>query len=75
MFGPTVVGISLLSPATMRFQRGKGDERRTFALPLAPRSGYLLTGESRTAWQHTIPATKALRYSVTFRTLRSRRAP
>jgi alkylated DNA repair dioxygenase AlkB len=29
-----------------------------------------LTGATRTAWQHSIPATKALRYSVTFRTMR-----
>jgi DNA oxidative demethylase len=70
MFGPTVIGLSLLAPATMRFQRGKGADRRTYALALAPRSGYLLTGATRTAWQHSIPATKALRYSVTFRTMR-----
>jgi alkylated DNA repair dioxygenase AlkB len=36
---------------------------------LAPRSAYLLTGEARHAWRHSIPATKELRYSVTFRTL------
>ena len=65
-----VVGVSLLAPCRMRFQRGKGPERETHALELEPRSGYLLSGSARWAWQHSIPATKALRYSLTFRTLR-----
>jgi alkylated DNA repair dioxygenase AlkB len=37
---------------------------------LEPRSGYVLAGKARTAWQHSIPPTKELRYSITFRTLR-----
>jgi alkylated DNA repair dioxygenase AlkB len=65
-----VVGVSLLSPCRMRFQRGKGAERETFALELEPRSGYLLSGSARWAWQHSIPGAKALRYSLTFRTLK-----
>jgi DNA oxidative demethylase len=68
MFG-TVVGVSLASACRMRFQRGRGEERRTFELE--PRSAYVLAGAARNAWQHSIPATKSLRYSVTFRTLRS----
>jgi alkylated DNA repair dioxygenase AlkB len=70
MFG-TVVGISLGSPARMRFRRDVGGERRAFELELEPRSGYVLAGEARTAWQHHVPPTKALRYSITFRTLRN----
>jgi alkylated DNA repair protein (DNA oxidative demethylase) len=69
MFG-TVVGVSLLSACRMRFQRGRGDERRTFELQLEPRSAYVLAGASRYEWQHSIPPTKGLRYSVTLRTLR-----
>jgi alkylated DNA repair dioxygenase AlkB len=65
-----VVGVSLLSGCRMRFQRGKGAERETFALELEPRSGYLLSGSVRWAWQHSIPAAKSLRYSLTFRTLK-----
>ncbi|HEX7256079.1 MAG TPA: hypothetical protein VF236_09155 [Gaiellaceae bacterium] len=38
---------------------------------LEPRSGYVLTGPARTSWQHSIPPTKELRYSITFRTLRT----
>ena len=73
MFG-TVVGVSLLAPARMRFRRDKGGERRTFELLLEPRSGYVLAGPARTAWQHHVPPTRSLRYSITFRTLRATRA-
>jgi DNA oxidative demethylase len=66
-----VVGVSLDGPARMRFRRDKGGVRRTFELELEPRSGYVLAGESRNAWQHHVPPAKALRYSITFRTLRS----
>jgi len=68
----TVVGVSLLAPARMRFRRDKGGVRRTFELELPPRSGYVLAGEARAAWQHHVPPTKSLRYSITFRTLRRR---
>ena len=70
----TVVGVSLLAPARMRFRRERDGVRRAFELELPPRSGYVLAGEARTAWQHHIPPTKALRYSITFRTLRKRGA-
>ena len=67
-----VVGVSLGAAARLRFQRGKGDARRVWEVLLEPRSGYVLTGPARTSWQHSIPPTKELRYSVTFRTLRRR---
>jgi alkylated DNA repair dioxygenase AlkB len=70
MFG-VVAGVSLLGACRFRFERGKGDVRETRAVTLAPRSAYLLTGEAREAWRHSIPPTKALRYSITFRTLRA----
>jgi DNA oxidative demethylase len=66
----TVVGISLQGSSRLPFQRGKGDSRRVWAVLLEPRSGYVLAGESRTSWQHSIAPTKELRYSITFRTLR-----
>lgn len=71
MFGPAVVGVSLVSPCAMRFQRKVGDERRVYELELAPGSAYVLGGAARSAWQHSIPAVDALRYSITFRTLRN----
>ena len=68
-----VVGLSLAGSARMRFRRDKGGVRHTFELELEPRSGYVLAGESRTAWQHHVPPAKELRYSITFRTLRRTR--
>ncbi len=69
MFGAQVIGVSLLGACRMRFQRGKDEDRRTYELELAPRSAYVLAGEARSKWQHSIPATKTLRYSITFRTV------
>jgi DNA oxidative demethylase len=65
-----VVGLSLGGSCRLRFQRGKGERRRVWEVLLEPRSGYVLAGPARTSWQHSIPPTKELRYSVTFRTLR-----
>ena len=67
-----IVGVSLGSACRMRFQRGSGDKRRVWELELEPRSAYVLRGAARWAWQHSIPPTKAERYSLTFRTLRDR---
>jgi alkylated DNA repair dioxygenase AlkB len=39
-------------------------------LDLPPRSAYSIRGAARWEWQHSIVATKELRYSVTFRTAR-----
>jgi DNA oxidative demethylase len=66
----TVIGISLGSSCRLRFQRGKGEARRVWEVLLEPRSGYVLRGPARTSWQHSIPPTNELRYSITFRTLR-----
>ena len=77
MFGSPVAGVSLLSECTMKFRRTIVDSHvesyEVFPHPLAPRSLYLLGGASRTQWQHSIPPTKALRYSITMRTLVSAR--
>jgi alkylated DNA repair dioxygenase AlkB len=75
LFGPKVVGVSLAAACRMRFQRGKGEARRVAEVTLEPRSAYVLSGPARFAWQHSIPPTKALRYSITFRTLAPSRRP
>ena len=64
-----VIGISLLSPCVFRFRRKAGLRWERYSLIAEPRSAYLLRGASRTAWEHSIPAVAALRYSVTFRSL------
>jgi len=80
-----VVGVSLLSACRFRLRRRvesaraesgtaesgaarSGWERR--ALPVEPRSAYLLRGPARDIWEHSIPPGETLRYSVTFRSLR-----
>lgn len=68
-----VVGISLHGACRMRFRpyppaRTRGKD--VFALELEPRSAYVLRDAIRWGWQHSIPATPGLRYSITFRTLR-----
>jgi alkylated DNA repair dioxygenase AlkB len=64
-----IVGVSLLAPATMRFRRAEGDGWARMSQRLQPRSIYILEGEARTAWEHSIPPVDALRYSLTFRTV------
>ena len=64
-----VVGVSLLAPATMRFRRAQGRGWARLAQTVAPRSMYVLSGEARTEWEHSIPPLDQLRYSLTFRTL------
>ena len=64
-----VVGISLGSPAILRFRQREGPSFRRVNLPVDPRSAYLLSGEARYDWQHRIVPGEALRFSITFRTL------
>lgn len=64
-----VVGVSLGAEATMRFRRAQGSGWRRVSHALKPRSIYVLDGEARTEWEHSIPAVGDLRYSITFRTL------
>jgi alkylated DNA repair dioxygenase AlkB len=66
-----VVGISLYSPCTLRFRKKCADGWQRASISLEPRSAYLLRGHARTEWEHSIPPVHALRYSITFRTLRS----
>ena len=65
-----VAGISLGGVCRMRFQRGEQEQRQTWTLELPPRSLYVMSGSAREEWQHSIPAVKESRWSITFRTLR-----
>jgi alkylated DNA repair dioxygenase AlkB len=68
-----VVGVSLLAPCTFRFRRKNGNSWDRVSLTVEPRSAYLLSGPSRTVWEHSIPALDRHRYSITFRTLAAAR--
>ncbi len=65
-----VIGVSLGTPAVMRFRRRteKGFERAS--ADLAPRSIYHMAGEVRDDWEHSIAPIETRRGSITFRSLR-----
>jgi hypothetical protein len=74
-----VAGVSLLSSCRMKLRPYvtpkdvpalKGPRKTTHEIELQPRSAYLITGESRQGYEHSIPPVDSLRYSITFRTLR-----
>ena len=64
-----IIGISLLAPCTFRLRRKNGTKWDRVNLTAEPRSAYLLSGPSRSEWEHSIPEVDALRYSITFRNL------
>jgi|SRR6185312_16553064 len=78
----TVVGISLGSACRMRFRPYASAKKaalkdtprsssRPVSVELLPRSIYVISGPARWRFQHSIPPVEQLRYSITFRTLRS----
>lgn len=71
MVGSPVVGVSLVSACRMRF---RSPDLETYEQIVEPRSLYILSGAARTTWQHHIPPTKQLRYSITMRTIRKTRS-
>ena len=65
-----VFGLSLLSPCVLRFRRRRPGGFERYALDAPPRSAYLLDGEIRHEWEHSITPMRQLRYSITFRSRR-----
>ena len=74
-----IAGVSLLSSCRMRLRpyvppsHATGQTKRrmtTHEIELLPRSAYVIRGEARSAYEHSIPAVTSLRYSITLRTLR-----
>lgn len=69
-----VVGLSLGAPATLRLRRRRGqDGFDRHGVSLAPRAAYLLSGEVREKWEHSITPMDAPRWSITFRSFRQTR--
>jgi alkylated DNA repair dioxygenase AlkB len=66
-----IIGISLGSVCRMRLKPYKLPGR-LISVRLEPRSIYTMQGPARSDWQHSIPAVEQMRYSITFRTLRSK---
>jgi alkylated DNA repair dioxygenase AlkB len=62
-----VIGVSLLAACRFRLRRKAGARWERASFLAQPRSAYLLSGVTRTEWEHSIPPVEQLRYSVTFR--------
>jgi alkylated DNA repair dioxygenase AlkB len=68
-----IVGISLLSDCVFKLRphdKVKQTRNATVSLPIERRSLYVLSGNSRSEWQHSIAPVKEVRYSITLRTLK-----
>jgi alkylated DNA repair dioxygenase AlkB len=69
-----IAGISLAADCIFRLRphdksrQGKG---KVISLPTKARSMYLLSGPSRSEWEHSILPVKNTRYSITLRTLKN----
>jgi alkylated DNA repair dioxygenase AlkB len=62
-----IIAISFSSPCVLRFRRKQGTGWQRAAKDVRPRSAYLLRGQSRRDWEHSVPPVDRLRYSVRFR--------
>jgi alkylated DNA repair dioxygenase AlkB len=68
-----IVGISLNADCTFRLRphdKARRSRSSIISFPLHQRSLYLMTGEARTDWQHSIAPVKKTRFSITLRTLK-----
>jgi alkylated DNA repair dioxygenase AlkB len=67
-----IVGVSLSGWCRMRLRPLSWRDRsreEVFALPLEPRSAYIMQKDARWKYQHSVPKVEGLRYSITLRTL------
>jgi alkylated DNA repair dioxygenase AlkB len=69
-----IFGLSLDSSCKFRFRRMAGEKWQRYTLNAEPRSLYMISGEARKIWEHSIPSVEAPRYSITFRTMADRKA-
>jgi alkylated DNA repair dioxygenase AlkB len=68
-----IMGISLLADCTFRLRphdKTKRGRHTVIQVPIKRRSLYVMQGPARSEWQHSTAPAKALRYSITLRTLR-----
>lgn len=70
-----IVGISLLSDCIFKLRphdKTKQSRKATVSLDVRRRSMYVISGESRSQWQHSTAPVKQIRFSITLRTLKSK---
>ncbi len=68
-----IFGLSLASACKFRFRRKSDAKWQRFTFDAQPRSLYMMAGDSRHIWEHSIPPVESERYSITFRTMAAKR--
>lgn len=69
-----IAGVSLTSDCIFKlrpYAKAKQKRNAVISLPVKRRSLYIMQGVIRSEWEHSIAPVKALRYSITLRTLRA----
>lgn len=69
-----IAGLSLASDCIFKlrpYDKAKQKRSAVISIPVKRRSLYMISGESRTEWEHSIAPVKQIRYSITLRTLRA----
>lgn len=69
VFGEVLAGITLMSGCRMKFRHEVGSQYEVFKAEVPQRSAYVMAGEARWDWQHTIASHQTPRMAITFRTL------
>jgi alkylated DNA repair dioxygenase AlkB len=70
-----IAGLSLLSDCTFKlrpYDKSKQTRAAVKSFTVERRSLYLMEGDARENWEHSIAPVKSLRYSITIRTLREK---
>ena len=67
-FGDCIAGVSVGAEAKFQF-RANGSEEAAYEQRAAPGSLYVMSGPARGLFQHQVVPVKALRYSLTFRSV------
>jgi alkylated DNA repair dioxygenase AlkB len=68
-----IAGISLLTDCIFKLkphEKSRQKKGTTISLPVQRRSLYVMEGEAREEWQHSIAPVRSTRYSITLRTLK-----
>jgi alkylated DNA repair dioxygenase AlkB len=69
-----IAGISLLSDCKFKlrpYDKSKQGRSSVITVPVRRRSLYIMSGESRSDWEHSTAPLNNVRYSITLRTLRA----
>jgi hypothetical protein len=64
-----------LARISLQIPLSAGEKWECFTLEAQPRSLYMMSGESRHVWEHSIPPVETARYSITLRTMAANGRP